>query len=994
MESTPGEGRFDETRSFKVLTPGTLISHYKIIEKIGEGGMGVVYRALDTKLGRRVALKFLPGHLLCDPEAKERFEHEAKAASALSHANITTIHEIDEVEGRCFIVMEYVGGKTVKDMIKEKDLDVGDILDTAIQIGKGLDAAHKHGVVHRDIKADNIKVTPDGTAKVMDFGLAKLKDATKVTKKGTTMGTLPYMSPEQVEGKDLDQRSDIFSFGVVLYEMITGRLPFSGDSEQGTTYAILSHTPEPLARFKSGLPEGMQHIMDKALAKDKRERYQHVDEMVADLEHEKRLLDSSTVVTAGLQAMPRSRRNLVRIVLPIAAIAVVVLLLLIFEPFRLEVGPRDEAIAQGNSMAVMYFENVHDPGDADKTAQMMTALLITDLSESEYMYVISRQRLYDILKLLGKADLKTIDRTVASEVAERAGVKWMLTGSILQTDPVWVVTADISETSTGKILATQRVTGEKGEDIFATVDRLSAAIKADLALPKAAGEEPDWPVADVTTHSAQAYRYYLEGVDAGWKFYQGDARRSLEKAIEYDSTFAMAYYWLGGVTSGQERLEYAAKGLAYADKASNHEQYYLKGFYAEASGDYDRAAEILEEAIAKYPDDKELFFTLGYIYDWKLHQLDRAIEYYSRALEIDPMYKIAYNSLAYAYHLAGNFDKSIWAINKYIELAPDEANPYDSRGDLYAYQGDLDNAIASYKEALEIKPDFWTSMEKLGYMYMFRREYDEAEAWFRRNAGSADNTIRSLARYDLAMIPTHQGKFRKAVEVVDDGLAADRMDGYSGIYKALKQGLKSEMYAVKEEYDSAEVEVTLFCEMTKEASPRDVVYYRYLHVLRLARSGRFAEGEEMAERIRQDIEAAGRPDVMNEYWVALAFIEMVRGNADKAISYFEKAREVNPTPIFHIEIRRGQTYLEAGRLAEAVEILERALSRYDEDQASNPAFSVRTHYYLGRAYEESGWRDKAIEQYEYVLDTWRDADPGIPVVEETRRRLAALKGSS
>jgi tetratricopeptide (TPR) repeat protein len=985
--------RFDETQSFKVLTPGTVISHYKIIEKIGEGGMGVIYKALDTKLERSVALKFLPGRLLCDPEAKERFEHEAKAASALSHANITTIHEIDEVEGRCFIVMEYVEGKTVKEILGE-GLDIGEILAIAIQIGKGLDAAHKHGVVHRDIKADNIKVTADGTAKIMDFGLAKLKDATKVTKKGTTMGTLPYMSPEQVEGKDLDQRSDIFSFGVVLYQMITGRLPFTGDSEQGIIYAILSQTPEPLARFKSGLPEGMQHIVDKALAKDKRERYQHVDEMVADLVHEKRLLDSSTVVTTGVRIMPRSRRNLLRILLPVAAAAAIILLIFIFEPFRLEMGPGEEAVAQENSLAVMYFDNMPDPEDTDKTAQMMTALLITDLSESDYMYVISRQRLYDILKLLGKADLMTIDRTVASEVAERAGVKWMLTGSILQVDPIWVVTADISEASTGKILATQRVTGEKGEDIFAVVDKLSSAIKADLALPEAASEEPDRPVADVTTHSAEAYRYYLEGVDAGWKFYWQDAVRSLEKAIEYDSTFAMAYYRLGGLATGQERLKYAAKGLAYADKASNHEQYYLKGFYAWASGDYVRAIQIVEEGLRKYPDDKELLYTLGDIHFWNLHQYNRGIEYYSGALEIDPMYKIAYNSLAYAYHYAGDFDKSIWAINKYIELAPDEANPYDSRGDLYAYQGDLDNAIASYKEALEIKPDFWTSMEKLGYMYMFRREYDEAEACFRRNAADADATTRSLARYDLAMIPTHQGKFRMAFKVVDDGLAADRMDGYSGIYKALKQGLKSEMYAVKEEYDSAEAEVSLFCEMAGEASPRDVVYYRYLHVLRLARAGRFDEAEEMAQEIKRDIDAAGRPDVMNDYWVALAFIEMARGDADKAVSYFEKAREIDPTPLFHIEIRRGQAYLEAGRLAEAITILERALSRYDEDQASNPAFSVRTHYYLGLAYEESGWRDKAMEQYQYLLETWKDADPGIPVVDETQRRLAALKPAS
>jgi tetratricopeptide (TPR) repeat protein len=776
--------------------------------------------------------------------------------------------------------------------------------------------------------------------------------------------------------------------------MIARRLPFTGDYEQGIIHAILNDTPEPLARYKTGLSDGLQHIVNKALAKDRRERYQHADEIVADLMHERRLLESSTTVPVAAQAPAAPRRKLLPIVLPVVAVVAAILLVFIFEPFRFEMGPREEAAAQENTLAVMYFENMPDPDDSDKTAQMITALLITDLSESEYMYVISRQRLYDILKLLGKEDLNVIDRTVASEVAQKAGVRWMLTGSILQVEPNLVVTADISEVATGKIMATQRIAGEMGEDIFALVDRLSAAIKVDLSLPSAADDEPDRPVADVTTHSAEAYRYYLEGTDAGWKFYREDARRSLKKALEYDSTFAMAYYRLGGLSSGEDRLMYATRGLEFADRASNREQYYLKGFHRHALGDYAGAIEMLEEASRKYPDDKEVFLTLGYIYNSDLHRPDQAIEHYTRAIEIDPMYKIGYNSLAYAYHDTGDFDKSIWAINKYIAIAPDEANPYDTRGDLYAFNGNLDDAISSYKEALKIRPDFWTSMEKLGYLYLFRREYDEAEAWFRQYAGSANKTVRSLARLNLALIPAHQGKFVEALAVVDDGLAADRMDGYDGFYKALKQGLKSEIYTVKGEFDSAEAEVKLFCEMARAALPRDIAHYRPLHVLRLAKAGRFDEARAMAEELRQDIEAADRPEVMNEYWNAVAFIEMVRGNAGTAVSYFEKAQEIDPTPHFHIDIRRGRVYLEAGRLAEAVAVLERALSRYDEDRASNPAFSVRTHYFLGRAYEESGWRERAIAQYRLLLDTWKDADPGIPVVEEARQRLANLGEAS
>src|SRR3990170_1817226 len=222
---------------------GKTISHYKILEKLGEGGMGVVYKAQDIKLDRTVALKFLPKHLLCDQEAKTRFEHEAKAASALNHPNITTIHEIDEVEGECFISMEYIEGKSIKELIKEKKFSIEEILRIAIQIGEGLHAAHKKDIVHRDIKSDNIMLTEDGVVKIMDFGLAKLKGATKLTTTGSTMGTLAYMSPEQAQGIEVDQRSDIFSFGVGLYEMIAGQLPFKGEHEAAIIYSIINETP-------------------------------------------------------------------------------------------------------------------------------------------------------------------------------------------------------------------------------------------------------------------------------------------------------------------------------------------------------------------------------------------------------------------------------------------------------------------------------------------------------------------------------------------------------------------------------------------------------------------------------------------------------------------------------------------------------------------------------------------------------------------------------
>jgi len=283
---------------------GKTISHYKILEKLGEGGMGVVYRAQDTKLDRIVALKFLPRHLLCDEDAKARFIHEAKAASALNHTNITTIYEIDEAEGECFISMEYVEGKSIKQLLKEKTLSIQEILDISIQIAEGLNAAHKKAIVHRDIKSDNIMLTDEGLAKIMDFGLAKLKGVSRVTKAGTTLGTVSYMSPEQARGEEVDHRTDIWSLGVVLYEMLTGELPFKGEYEQAVIYTILNEEPKLITDLRPDLPGELEHIMNKALSKSPDSRYQKAEDIVINLRELRNKLESAKEQPSAKEHQP------------------------------------------------------------------------------------------------------------------------------------------------------------------------------------------------------------------------------------------------------------------------------------------------------------------------------------------------------------------------------------------------------------------------------------------------------------------------------------------------------------------------------------------------------------------------------------------------------------------------------------------------------------------------------------------------------------------
>src|SRR4030066_260142 len=469
---------------------GKTISHYKILDKLGEGGMGVVYKAQDTKLDRTVALKFLPPHVASNPEEKQRFFQEARSASALNHPNITVIYEIDEADGQVYIAMEYIEGKTLKKLVEKETLPLKKVLDVAIQACDGLAAAHKKGMGHRDIKSDNIMVTSEGQVKITDFGLAKFRGQARITQLGTTLGTAAYMSPEQASGEEIDQRSDIFSFGVVLYEMLTGRLPFQGEHQAAVIYSILNEEPQPVARFNNKISADLERIVAKALSKDKEERYQHVDDLQADLRREKKSLEylrTGQVTTAFTP--PKPKRKLLPILIPGSIVIALAVLFFIFQPFKVEIGTEQRALAQENSLAIMYFENLVDRGDKNRTGEIVTNLLITDLSESKYVQVVSSQRLYDILKLLGQEGAKVIDRSKATQIAEKAGSKWMLLGSILQTEPEIILTSQLVEVKSGNVVASQRIQGQPGENIFAMVDKLSAELRQDLTLPAEAQQE-------------------------------------------------------------------------------------------------------------------------------------------------------------------------------------------------------------------------------------------------------------------------------------------------------------------------------------------------------------------------------------------------------------------------------------------------------------------------------------------------------------------------
>ncbi len=992
MASEAGENGRDRTESFAVLSEGTIVGHYKVIRKIGVGGMGEVFLAEDTELNRRVALKFLPFEYTSDEGFKARFKREAQATAALSHPNIVTIHEVGEYQGRPFFAMEYVEGYSLKESAHQKELSLDQIIDLAIQICEGLQEAHAANIVHRDIKPSNILISKSGRPKLVDFGLAAIKGEERLTKAGTTMGTIGYMSPEQVQGQEVDQRSDIFSLGVVLYEMITGRAPFKGDTEAAVLNSILSDTPEPLGRYKAKIPAGLQEIVDKALDKDLETRYQTATGVLADLKRVKKATDLGLATRTYIAPRRKPRSGVKRVLVPGLILAAIVFMILMLQPWKIEIRPTQDVVAAENRLAIMYFDNLADPEDPQRFGEIVTNLLIADLSESRYVQVVSSQRLYDILKLIGREGTKRVNKDVASQVARRAQANWMLLGSILQTEPQMVVTSQLVETETGSAVASQRVACEVGEDIFTLVDKLTVEIKKDLALPAAAQQEPDRPVAEVTTHSPEAYRYYLEGLEYSSKLYNAEAMRSYENALELDSTFAMAYARLAMFREGPKQKELIAKALEYSDRASQREKQWIRAIDARASGDYPRYIQELHKITDEYPHDKEAFYWMGIAYYMYLRQPEKAIPYYSKAIEIDPLYKDPYNMLAYAYDLVDDFEKSIWAINQYISLAPDEANPYDSRGDLYAYNGRIDQAIESYRKALEKKPDFYPSELKLGHMYLFEREYAKAESSYKVVASSSEKEARAVGRLALSLVPSYQGKLQEALQVVDAGLAADRME-QAEAREPEKHYAKAWIHLVRREPELALKEAELAEESHDRLHSDDPMRYRPAHAFFLAEAGRIAEAEELLREMKKDIKLE---DVflMHRYWASLGAIELVKGNANSAVAHLERVQRESPSPGFAVGYRLAEAYLESGKLADAVELLESMLSRYDEERAFWAFGSVMGHYLLGTAYEESGWTGKAVEEYEEFLDICKDADPGIEAVDEAKERLARLKTAS
>jgi non-specific serine/threonine protein kinase len=970
------------------LAPGDVLgTKYRIVEDLAKGGMGIIYKAEDVKLRRTVAIKLLPPELTRDPEARERFIHEARAASALDHANICTIYDIDETaDGYMFIAMAYYPGETLKHRIERGHLRIKETVDIAVQIARGLARAHGAGITHRDIKPANIAITDYGEVRILDFGLAKLAGQQGITKAGITMGTVLYMSPEQARGEDVDHQTDIWSLGVVLYEMLAGQLPFRGDRDQTVIYSILNTEPQPLAAVRSDIPVALGRIVSKALQKPKRTRYQHIDKMLSDL------TDLRTKLSTAATTEP------VEVLAGVASAA---------------------SPGAPKPIAVISFENQTGDKSYDYLQKAIPNLLITSLEQSKYLRVVTWERMYDLLKQLGKDDVDTIDRDLGFEACRMEEVDAVVVGSFVKAGDVFATDAKVLDVSTKEILKSVSSKGDGVDSILKNqIDELSREISTGLGIASSTTKARGLPIAEVATASMEAYEYFLKGREQYEKLYNDEAHQSLLKAIELDPKFAVAYLYLARTYDRLREVhkehEAYEKAKAHSDKATEKERLYIEAAYARAiEQDEDKRFRTLKQITEKYPDEKRAHHFLAAHYRANGH-LYQAVEEYKKVLDLDPNYGWAMNELAYMYADVWDFAKATDYLERYIAVSPGDANPLDSMGELYFRKGELDGAIEKYREAIEVKEDFYYAYWEIGYIYALKGEYDKAIEWtdgFIRWSPSPGTAAGGLlwksfyyywlGRLDLALAEAEKG--RKLAEEAGSNLwkfEADRMKGWiyfdKGDTATSRKYFETCMCAVETDPSEYVPQATSYSMGLVQETSRLTSACSFALALMDLEDGRVDSARSILEEIR--------PVLPDYYGLLHGEVLLAEGTPDKAITVCEKAPAWK---IPYMSDRDGmmaynlpalkdtlaRAFVRKGDTAKAIAEYERFIT-FDPQGKDRRFIHPLYHYRLATLHEETGDWARAIEQYRRFLDLWQEADPGFTEIEDARQSLARLQPSS
>jgi len=1000
----------------ELTTGSTFAERYQIIEELGRGGMGRVYKAVDTEVNEKIALKLIKPEIAADKKTIERFRNELKYARKIRHKNVCQMYDLSKEEGNYYITMEFVPGDDLKSLIRRMGrLSPGQAITITKQVCDGLAEAHKTGVVHRDLKPQNIMIDQDGNARIMDFGIARSLEGKGITGAGVMIGTPDYMSPEQVDGKETDQKSDIYSLGVILYEMVTGQAPFEGDTPFTVGVKHKSETPKDPKELNPQIPDDLSHIILNCLEKEKNNRYQSAGELRSELT----TLDQEIPTTEKVipKRKPLTSREITvtfgmkKLLIPTLIIFAIIVTGFILWRFVFNIGA-PLLPTERHSIAVVSFRNQTGDQAYDYLQDTIPNLLITSLEQSGYFQVTTWERLHDLLKQIGKEDTPVIDQDLGFELCRMEGIDAIVLGFFTKAGDMFATDVKVLEVSSKSLVKTASSKGEgEGSILKNQIDELSAEISRGIGISESKIKASQIPVTEVTTSSMEAYDYYIQGRTENEKFQFEKSRQSLEKAIELDPNFAMAFFWLTLVYDklgdAKARDEAIQKAKLNADNATDREKLLIDGAYAIfVENDMDKWGNTLKIYSQKFPKEKQGHYWLG-VYFYVNNNFEKAIECLNRALALDPNYGEALNQIAYTHIDLENNPKAIEYFEKYSVVSPGDPNPYDSMGEVYFIMGRLDESIAKYKKALEVDDDFFLANHAIGYVFAFKENSAEAMKWCNRFIEQSPSTgtkaeaymWRGFYNYWLGQVGQALSDLQVATELAK---SVENEEWVGNINRILGW-----IY-----YDRGELELSReafkkWLDMRQEIypyrSPYNTAYTNFCLGLTDVKEGQIASAREKLEKMKSlfpDI-VAYKEESKFEHDLLLAEILLAEGSIDEAIAISENTSPlgsigsmyVQSLLVYNFPFQKdvlARAYEKKGKIDKAITEYERLIT-FDPSPKERCLIHPLYHYRLAKLYEKRAWRGKAKEQYEKFLNLWKGADPGAPEVEDIKARLDALQ---